>query len=100
MVTSRDQNAERSQNIKTDNSFFESLEEFKYLGKTSTYQDSIQEEIKSGLKPGNAFYHSEQNVLSSSLLSKNLKIKLYRTTILLVALYGHETWSPTMGRGT
>ena len=62
MVMSRDQNAERSQNRKIDNSSSESMEEFKYLGKTLTYQNSIQEEIKSGLKAGNAFYHSVQNL--------------------------------------
>ena len=33
-----------------------------------------------------------QNLLSSSLLSKNLKIKIYRTIILPVILYGYETW--------
>jgi len=37
-----------------------------------------------------------QNLLSSSLLSKNLKIKIYRTIILLVILYGCETWSLTL----
>ena len=37
-----------------------------------------------------------QNLLSSSLLSKNLKIKIYRTTILPVVLYGCETWSLTL----
>ena len=35
------------------------------------------------------------NILSSRLLSKNLKIKIYRTTILPVVLYGCETWSLT-----
>ena len=54
---------------------------------------SIQEYIKSSLKSGNASYHSMQNLLSSSLLSKNLKIKIYRTIILTVVLYGCETWS-------
>jgi len=34
-----------------------------------------------------------QNLVSSSLLSKNLKIKIYRTKILPVVLYGCETWS-------
>ena len=34
-----------------------------------------------------------QNLLSSRLLSKNLKIKIYRTIILPVVLYGCETWS-------
>jgi len=36
-----------------------------------------------------------QNLLSSSLLSKNLKIKIYRTIILPFVLYGCETWSLT-----
>jgi len=55
-VFSRDQNAGRSHNKKSDNSFFKRLEEFKYLGKTLTNQNSIQEEIKSRLKSGNAYY--------------------------------------------
>ena len=69
---------------------------FKYLGTTLTSQTSIQEEIKSRLKLGNVCYHSVQNLLSSSLLSKNLKIKIYRTIILPVVLYGCETWSLTL----
>jgi hypothetical protein len=56
-------------------------------------QNSIQEEIKSRLKSGNACYHSVQNILCSRLPSKNLKIKIYRTIILPVVLYGCETWS-------
>ena len=54
-----------------------------------------QEEIKSRLKLGNACYYSVQNLLSSSLLSKKLKIKIYRTIILPV-LCGCETWSLTL----
>ena len=72
------------------------MEEFKYLGITLTNQNSIQEEIKSRLKSGNACYHSGRNLLTSSLLPKNLKIKIYRTTILSVVLYGCETWSLTL----
>ena len=70
---SRDKNAGRSHNIKTDNSSFDRVEEFKYLGTTLTNQNSIQEEIKSRLKLGNACYYSVQNLLSSSLLPKNFK---------------------------
>jgi hypothetical protein len=66
------------------------------LGTTVTNQNSIQEEIKSRLKSGNAGYHSVQDLLSSSLLSKNTKIKIYRTIILPVILYGCETWSLTL----
>jgi len=82
--------------MKIDNSSFERLEEFKYLGTTLTNQNSIQEEIKSRLKSGNACYHSVQNLLSSSLLSRNLKFKIYRTIILPDVLYGCETWSLTL----
>jgi hypothetical protein len=60
------------------------LEEFKYLGTTLTNKNSIHEGIKSRLKLGNACYYSVQNLLSSSLLSKKLKIKIYRTIILPV----------------
>ena len=59
--------------------------------------NSIAEEIKNRLRSGNACYHSVQNLLSSRLLSKNLKIKIYRTIILPVFfLYGYETWSLTL----
>jgi hypothetical protein len=53
-------------------------------------------EIKSRLKLGNACYYLVQNLLSSRLLSKNLKIQIYRTIILPVVLYGCEAWSLTM----
>ena len=68
------------------NSFIERVEEFKYLGTTLTNKNSIQEVIKSRLKLGNVCYYSVQNLLSSSLLSKKLKIKIYRTIILPVVL--------------
>jgi hypothetical protein len=53
----------------------------------------IQEEIKRRLNSGNACYHSVQNLLSSRLLSKNLKTRIYTTIILPVVFYGCETWS-------
>jgi len=58
--------------------------------------NSIQQEINSRLKSGNAYCHSVQNILSSSLLSKNVKIKIYRTIILHIFLYGYETWYLTL----
>jgi hypothetical protein len=72
------------------------VSQFKYLGTTVTDQNSIQEEIKRRLNSGNACYHSVQTLLSSHLLSKNLKIGIYKTIILPVILYGCETWSLTL----
>jgi len=72
------------------------MEEFKYLGTTLKNQNSVQEEIKSRLKSGNASYISVQNLLSSSLLSQTIKIKIHRTIILPVVMYGCETWSLTL----
>ena len=91
-----DQNAERSYNKKIVNSSFERVEQFKYLGITLTNKNSIHEEMKSRLKSGNVCYQSGQNSSSSSLLTKNVKIKIYRTIILPVVLYGYETWSLTL----
>ena len=82
--------------MKIGNSSIERVEEFKYLGTTLTNKNSMQEEIKSRLKLGNAYYYSVQNLLSPSLLPKNLKIKICRTIILPVVLHGCETLSLTL----
>jgi hypothetical protein len=78
IVMSRNQNAGQNHNMKIDNKSFEKVEQFKYLGTTLTNRNSIQEEIKSRLKSGNACYHSVQDLPSSSLQSKNTKYKLRR----------------------
>ena len=70
MVMSRDRNAGRGFSVKIDNSSIERVEELRYLGTTLTNQNSIQEEIKSRLKLGNACYCSVQNLLSSRLYPK------------------------------
>jgi hypothetical protein len=68
-------------------SMFESVEnvvQFRYLGTTVTYPNLIQEEIKRILNSGIACYHSVQNIVSSHLLSKNIKIRIYKIIILPV----------------
>jgi hypothetical protein len=75
MVMSRHLNSGQDQNIRTANESFENVAKFKYLGKTLTNMNDIHDEIKSRLNSGIACYYSVQNLLSSHVISKNLKIK-------------------------
>jgi hypothetical protein len=85
---------------KIANRSFENFPQFKYLGTTVTSQNLIQEEIKRRLNSGNACYHSVENLWPSRLLSENKKkIRIYKTIILPVVLYGCETWSLTLRKG-
>jgi hypothetical protein len=96
MLLSRHQNVGQYRDIKIANRSFENVSQFKYLGTTVANQNLIQEVIKRRLNSGNACYHSVQNLLSSRLLSRNLKMRIYKTIILPVVLYGCETWSLTL----
>jgi hypothetical protein len=96
MLLSRHQNVGQNRHIKVANRPFEILSQFKYLETTVTNQNLIQEEIKKRLNSDNACYLSVQELLSSHLMSKNITIRIYKTTILPVVLYGCETWSLTL----
>jgi hypothetical protein len=74
------------------------VSQFKYLGTAVTNQNLIQEEIERRLSSGNACYYSVQNLLSSCLLSKNVKMRIYKTIIFPVVLFGCETWSVALGK--
>jgi len=73
--------------IKIGNKCFEWVEWFRYLGTTLTNRNTINEELRSISKTGNACYRSMQDLGPSCLLSKNIK---------LVVLYGCKTWSLTL----
>ena len=70
---SRDQNAGRIHSVRIDNSTFDRVEDFKYLGTTLTNQNSFAEEIKSRLKSGNACYRSAQNIFFFQVVIKKFK---------------------------
>jgi hypothetical protein len=74
-------------NIKSQHKSFERVEEFKYLGMTLTNQNSIHEEITSREKSKDAV----QNLLSSSLLYKHIRNKMYMAIVLPLVLYGCKT---------
>jgi hypothetical protein len=93
---SRTQKIGQKNSIKTANRSFEDVVQFKYIGTTLTDQNYMNEKTKSRLNSGNACYHSVQCLLSSRLLSRNVKVKIYKTIILPAALYGSETWSVTL----
>jgi hypothetical protein len=86
MIMSRHLNSGQNQNIRIANESFESVATFKYLGKTLTNQNDIHDETKIRINSGNACYYSVHIFLSSHLISKNLKIKMYKTVSLPVAL--------------
>jgi hypothetical protein len=96
MLLSCHQNAGQNHDKKIANRCSENMAQFKCLGRTVKNQNLIQEEVKMRLNSGNVFCHSVQNLLSYHLLPKNIKIKIYKTIILLLVLYGFETLSPTL----
>jgi hypothetical protein len=90
MLVSRDQTAGQNRDMNIANKSFENVSQFKYLGTTLRNQNLIQEEIKRKFNSGNACLHSIRNLLSSRLLSKNVKVRIYKTIISPVVLYGCE----------
>jgi hypothetical protein len=97
MIMSCYPNSGQNQNIRIANESFEKVEKFKYLGTTLINQNDIRDEIKNRLNSENACCYLVQNLLSSRLISKNLKIKIYKTVLFPIVLHRCETWSLTLG---
>jgi hypothetical protein len=101
MLLSLHQNVGQNHDIKLANRSFENVVQLKYLGMTVIKQNLIREEIKMRLNSDNSCCHSVvQNLLSSHLLSKNVKIRIYKTNILPMVLYGCGSWSLDIKGGT
>jgi hypothetical protein len=76
MSVSREENAHQNMDIKIAKRSFENVSQFKYLGMTVTNPNMIWKTIKRRLNSGSACYLSAQNLLSSRLLSKIVKIRI------------------------
>jgi hypothetical protein len=96
VLMSRSQKIGQKHSTKISNRSIEDVAKFKYVRTTLTDQNCMHKEIKSRLNSGKACYHLVQSLLSSHLLSRNLQVKIYKTIILPVVLYGCETWSLTL----
>jgi hypothetical protein len=89
ILMSHSQKTGQTYSRKIANGSFEDVAKFRYLRTTLTDQNHMMhKEIKSRLNSGNGCYHSVQSLLSSRLLSGNLKVKIYKTIVLPVVLYG------------
>jgi hypothetical protein len=81
---------------KNANRFFENEAKVIYLETTLTLQNCMYKENKSRLNSRNACYRPVHGLLSFLLLSEDVKVKICKTIILPVILYGCETWSLTL----
>jgi hypothetical protein len=88
--------AGQKQSIKIVKRSFESVVKIKYLGTTLTDQNCMQKQIKNRLNSMSACYYSVYSLFSSRLQSSNVQVKMYKTIILPVVLYGCKTWSLTL----
>jgi hypothetical protein len=100
MIISRHPNSGQNQNIRIANESFEKVAKFKYLGTTLTNQNDIHDEIRSRLNSGKASYYSVQNLLSSRLISKNLKIKYTKLRFCQLRCMGAKLGLSLWGRNT
>ncbi|KAI5739997.1 hypothetical protein M8J77_026070 [Diaphorina citri] len=81
--------------ITIDNYKFESVSSFKYLGVTLTQDHQEDIEIQARLNAANRSFHASKKLMSSKLLSRCSKIKLYKTIIRPILTYGSENWIMT-----
>lgn len=93
--SSQSQRNRVGQNFSVDDYNFEVVHDFTYLGSRVNDKNEMSEEIKHRLTVANRCYYGLQKQFSSRLLSRRTKIKLYKTLVKPVLLYGSETWTLT-----
>jgi hypothetical protein len=97
MLLYRHQKAGQTPDTKVTNRPFKNVAQFRYLERTVANQTLSQEEIKRRMNSSNACYYLVQSLISSRLLLKNVKIRIYKT-ILFAVSHACETWCLTLGK--
>jgi hypothetical protein len=82
----------RPENININNLHIEQVQQYKYLGSIINDSNSIEEEIKERLALGIKAYYPNQKFFKIRLVTKYLKLKLYRTVLRPIVTYASETW--------
>jgi hypothetical protein len=85
------------QNINIGNRTFEGVSQFRYLGALVNGQNEISDCIKDRIQNGNRAYYANLKLFKSKLLTRNTKVKIYRTLVRPVVTYGSETWKLKTG---
>lgn len=94
IVSDKDKN-NRTDMITLDNKNYKVVEKFKYLGTQINVENSFLDEIKIRITNANKCYFSLGNIFKAKNVSRSSKIRLYKTVILPIVLYGSETWATT-----
>jgi len=80
------------QDLAIGNYMFKRVDNFKYLGTTVNKMNNRSVEVNARLIMANRAYYGLQNHMKSRIISRNIKILLYKTSIRPVLTYGAETW--------
>jgi hypothetical protein len=90
----RDRNIRNlEQDLITNEHVFEGVENLKYLGALINSRNLIRDEIKSRIAASNGYLYGVRHIIRSRAVSKAVKIKVYKTMVQPVVVYGSETWA-------
>lgn len=96
MFSSRTRGAGDDHRIKLNGGYYDKCRNFKYLGSLITTDNNKSDEIKARIAAGNRSYYALLKIFKSRSLSRNLKIKVYRSVVKPVVTYGSEAWTLTV----
>ena len=84
-------NARNDEAITVNGLALEDVEKFTYLGATACKQGSSEEDIKARLEKAREAFVKLNRVWNSSSVSRKTMIRLYKTLVIPVLMYGCET---------